>query len=94
MVIRMTPERDKLDIKIEHLKEVLAEVEAIKEEYNRRSDIGWLFSIIANEAGTLAAVTLKKRADQWEHVRHEIEQNLVALNIKKAIKEEADDSCL
>jgi hypothetical protein len=72
---------------IERLEKVLAEVTAIELSYDRRSDIGWLFSMIANEAGTLAAVTLKKKAQTWEGVRHEVEEQIRRLRTELRMKE-------
>lgn len=78
---------DELRLNIARLEHVLAEVSAIESSYDRRSDLGWLFSIAANEAGTLAAITLKQKTHQWTNVRREIEQHLQRLHAELGLKE-------
>lgn len=85
--VRLQEEVAELTVTIDQLEKVLAEVTAIESSYDRRSDIGWLFSMIANEAGTLAAVTLKKKAQQWEDVRHEVEEQIRRLRTELRLKE-------
>ncbi len=76
-----------LRVTISRLEHVLAEVTSIESSYDRRSDLGWLFSMIVNEAGTLAAVTLKKKAQKWADVRHELEQHIQRLRMELRLKE-------
>jgi hypothetical protein len=76
-----------LAVTIERLEKVLAEVTAIESSYDRRSDIGWLFSMIANEAGTLAAVTQKKKAQKWQDVRHDVEEQIRRLRTELRLKD-------
>jgi hypothetical protein len=76
-----------LTVTIGRLEKVLAEVTAIESTYDRRSDIGWLFSMIANEAGTLAAVTQKKKAQKWKDVRREVEEQIRHVRTELRIQE-------
>lgn len=80
---------EELRLTIARLEHVLAEINAIASSYDRRSDLGWLFSMIANEAGTLAAVTMKRKAQQWDAARREIEQHLQRLRAELRLQEHA-----
>jgi hypothetical protein len=65
---------------------VLSEVKSIEASYDRRSDIGWLFSMVANESGTFAAVALKKRAQKWGRLRRDVEEQIRELKMELRLK--------
>jgi hypothetical protein len=82
----MPHDNTELTVTISRLEEALAEVRAIEASYARRSDIGWLFSMVAGEAGTLAAVNLNKQAQKWGEVRLEVEEKIRQLKLELRLK--------
>ena len=52
------------------------------------SDVGWLLSMVAGEAGTLLAVSAGINARTWDVVARKIDAQMTLLQVKQMLKEQ------
>ena len=78
---------EEISLAITRREEVLTLAKDISLGYTQKTNLGWLLSTCAEEAGTILAVLSGTHAKKWDEIVHKLEEEISLLKVDKKFTE-------